>query len=126
MSALSDLLIKPTEVPGLTADDQWMVDDAFAAATAAAPCLNPLNLSEGQRAAARGIMRRALMRWKDAGSGARTTVSDSRGPLSHSETIDTRPQFSSGGIFWRSEKAELRSICQASGSTPRAAMGWSL
>lgn len=62
-------------------------------------------LTAGQTRAVKAILRGAIMRWNDAGSGARQSVTT--GPFS--ESIDTT--VSRRGMFWPSEIASLQSIC---------------
>ena len=100
-----------SEVPGFTVEDDWRIEDAEAKALLAAPCLSGA-LSAEQSAGLRAILREALMRWKDAGSGAVTQQQS--GPWMQS--IDTRTERR--GMFWPSELAELRSLC---GTTERRA-----
>lgn len=89
---------------GLRVDD--MIDDAEARALLAAPCLAvPGDLTEDQRKAVKAILRGALMRWSDAGTGV--VQSESSGTLS--TTVDTT--IVRRGLFWPSEVAELQKIC---------------
>lgn len=62
-------------------------------------------LTVPQSAAVKAILRGAIMRWNDAGSGAKSSVS--AGPFS--ETIDTT--VSRRGMFWPSEITSLQSVC---------------
>lgn len=83
-----------------------MIDDAEALAMLAAPCLgSPESLTAAQRAAVKAILRGAVMRWSDAGSGGVQT--DSAGSLS--STIDT--SVTRRGMFWPSEITSLQSVC---------------
>ena len=84
-----------------------MIEDAEAMAVLAAPCLSSSEFQsdEARMAAVRAILRGALIRWHDAGSGAVTQ--QSAGPFSQS--LDTRQQRR--GMFWPSEIAQLRDIC---------------
>lgn len=90
---------------GLTADQ--MIDDAEAQAMLAAPCLGDADtpLSQIQNAAVVSLLRGAILRWNDAGSGARQSVTT--GPFS--ETTDTTVRRS--GMFWPSEITSLQGIC---------------
>ena len=64
-----------------------LIEDAETFATMAAPPLaDPEALTEQQRAQARTILRRAVVRESDAGSGAKTQ--EMAGPYSY--TVDTR------------------------------------
>lgn len=62
-------------------------------------------LTVPQSMALKAILRGAILRWNDAGSGAKS--SQSAGPFS--ETIDTT--VSRRGMFWPSEITNLQSIC---------------
>lgn len=90
---------------GLTADQ--MIDDAEAQAMLAAPCLSGTEapLTVIQIAAVVSLLRGAILRWNDAGSGARQSITT--GPFS--ETTDTTVRRS--GMFWPSEITSLQSIC---------------
>ena len=93
-----------SEVPGFTVEDDWRIEDAEAMALLAAPCLSGA-LSAGQSAGLRAILREALMRWKDVGTGAVTQ--QQAGPWMQS--IDTTKQRR--GMFWPSELDQLRALC---------------
>ena len=93
-----------SEVPGFTVEDDWRIEDAEAMALLAAPCLSGA-LSAEQSAGLRAILREALMRWKDVGTGAVTQ--QQAGPWMQS--IDTTKQRR--GMFWPSELDQLRALC---------------
>jgi hypothetical protein len=94
-----------------------MIEDAEAWAILTAPCLSSLTVAPdgetteaaeirtGKVAAVKAILRGAILRWNDAGSGAITQ--ESVGPFGHS--IDTRQARKS--MFWPSEITELQGIC---------------
>ena len=86
-----------------------MIEDAEAMAALAAPCLSTpeFQSDEARVAAVRAILRGALIRWHEAGSGVVTQ--QSAGPFA--QTLDTRQQRR--GMFWPSEIAQLRDICSA-------------
>lgn len=85
-----------------------MIEDAEAMAVSVAPCLSDdVSLSEAQRGTVRAILRRAVLRWNEIGTGAVTQ--QSAGPFGQSvDTTRTAPR----GLFWPSEIAELQAICQ--------------
>jgi len=85
-----------------------MIEDALALAGQVAPCLTDDNLSPQKAAAAKAILRRAILRWNDQGSGAVM----SQTALAFGQTIDTRQQ-SSRGLFWPSEITDLQDICKS-------------
>lgn len=79
-----------------------MIDDATALAVAHAPGILAAGFTGD--AAVKAILRRAILRWDDAGSGAVTQ--ESMGPFSR--TVDTsQPQR---GVFLKSEVDQLRGL----------------
>lgn len=104
-----------------------MIADAEAMAILAAPCLpglydTPDGETEADRAVRQAklhgviaILRGAILRWNEAGTGALAARSTTVGPFGQSETIDTRQQRRS--MFWPSEIAQLQSICAAEDAT---------
>ena len=97
-----------------------MISDAEAMAVLAAPCLPSMLVGpegetvdarasrEAKLAAVKAILRAAVLRWNDAGSGGVTQTSLTAGPFGSQQTIDpTRPK----GLFWPSEIEQLRGIC---------------
>lgn len=88
-----------------------MIADVSAMAVLVAPCLgNEAELDEAQKAAAKAVLRGAILRWNDSGSGA--FQSQTAGPFTVQS--DTRQQRR--GAFWPSEIAQLQDIC-SDGST---------
>lgn len=87
---------------------QVMIEDAIATAAVIAPCI----LSEDfvHEAAAKAILRAAILRWNDSGSGAVTQVSAG----SFQQTIDNRNPRKS--MFWPSEIVDLQKLCNISRS----------
>jgi len=92
---------------------QAMIDDAEATAVLNAPCLAEQGeMSAAQVAAVKAILREAVLRRNDAGTGV--LQQQTTGPFS--ATIDTRTTRRSG--LWPSEIEQLQLICQgASGSS---------
>lgn len=85
-----------------------MIEDAEARALLAAPCLGSdfdPELTDVQVAAVRSILRGAILRWNEAGTGA--VASQTAGPFG--QTLDTRQVRKS--MFWPSEINELQDIC---------------
>lgn len=80
-----------------------MIEDAEAMAVLAAPCI----AAEGfaHTAAVRAILRGAVLRWNDSGSGA--LQAQQAGPFG--QTLDTRQERR--GMFWPSEIVALQSFC---------------
>jgi len=105
-----DLLTVDDLTPFATIDESKasaMIADALAMAVMAAPCLAvPDDLSPQQRAAAKALLRGAVLRWNDVGSGAVTT--ETAGPFGQS--VDTRHPRRS--MFWPSEITDLQDICK--------------
>lgn len=84
-----------------------MVEDASALAVLAAPCLGgePTTLTLASQGALKAILRGAILRWNEAGTGA--LAGQTAGPFG--QTIDTRQPRR--GMFWPSEIQQLRDIC---------------
>ena len=85
-----------------------MIEDAIATAALIAPCIVEDSFSND--AAAKAILRAAILRWNDAGSGAVTQVSAG----SFQQTIDNRSPRKS--MFWPSEVTDLQKLCGISRS----------
>lgn len=97
-----------------------MIEDAEAQAVMVAPCLEtPSDLSPMQQAAVKAVLRAAILRWNDAGSGAITQ--QTAGPFS--VTQDTRQ--SRRGAFWPSEISDLQRICSQVGGAD-SAKAWNI
>lgn len=87
-----------------------MIEDAEAMALLAAPCIATIGFVHG--AAVKAILRAAVLRWNDTGSGAAQTVQS--GPFA--QTLDTRQERRS--MFWPSEIVALQGLCaDAQGGT---------
>lgn len=86
---------------------QAMIDDAIALAITHAPCLQDHQFEH--RAAAKAILRGAILRWNDAGSGAVQSESYASGPYSMSQTVDTSQVRR--GMFLKSEIDDLQRLC---------------
>lgn len=83
-----------------------MIADAVAIAALVAPCLgDEVSLTVEQRAAARAVLRGAILRWHDTGTGA--FQSQTAGPFG--VQVDTRQQRRS--MFWPSEITQLQTVC---------------
>ena len=80
-----------------------MIEDAEAMALLAAPCIAADGFAFGT--AVKAILRAAILRWNDSGSGAAQTVQS--GPFA--QTLDTRQDRR--GMFWPSELVALQSLC---------------
>jgi hypothetical protein len=80
-----------------------MIDDAEAMALLAAPCIAAEGFAYGT--AVKAILRGAVLRWNEAGSGA--LQAQNAGPFG--QTLDTRQERR--GMFWPSEIVSLQSLC---------------
>lgn len=80
-----------------------MIEDAEAMALLAAPCIAADGFAYG--AAVKAILRGAVLRWNDSGSGA--LQAQTAGPFG--QTLDTRQERR--GMFWPSEIVALQSLC---------------
>lgn len=83
-----------------------LVEDITARAKNLVPELSD-KLSDDQRAVAKAVLRKALVRWADSGTGGITTRSQTAGPYQTSETYEARGDRP---LFYDSEIAELRAI----------------
>lgn len=84
-----------------------MIEDAEAMAKEVAPCITDTAFTK--QAAVKAILRAAILRWNDAGSGAKVT----QAALGYSQTIDT--STSRKGLFWPSEIEQLQKLCAPEG-----------
>lgn len=93
------------------ADDEAaaMVADAIALATLAAPCLGGDDLTDLQMAQAKAVLRSAVIRWHESGSGL--TSQQMAGPFQQTITPLARKS-----LFWPSEIEALRNICKSATS----------
>lgn len=87
---------------------QAMIDDALAMAAVVAPCITDAEFAYD--AAARAVIRGAILRWNDSGTGALTQ--QGAGPFQVS--YDNRNPRKS--LFWPSEIKQLQELCAESGT----------
>lgn len=87
---------------------QAMIEDAESMALLAAPCIADDDFDNA--GAVLAILRGAIIRWVDAGSGA--LQSQTTGPFG--QTLDTRQERR--GMFWPSEISQLQGLCGVSAS----------
>lgn len=85
-----------------------MIEDAEAMAKLVAPCIADTEFAH--TAAVKAVLRGAILRWNDAGSGAVTT--QTAGP--YSQTYDNRQTRKS--LFWPSEIEQLQDLCTPEGT----------
>jgi hypothetical protein len=95
-----------------------MIADALALAEEAAPCIGAEDLDPKKAAAAKAILRGAILRWNESGQGGRSQVTDIVGPFQHAEAFDTtKPRRS---LFWPSEIVQLQKICTDEAASRKA------
>ena len=84
-----------------------MIEDAEAMAALAAPCIitAEFQADAALSGAAKAVLRGAVLRWHDAGSGAVTQ----QGAGPYQQSIDTRQ--TRRGMFWPGEISQLRDLC---------------
>lgn len=84
-----------------------MIADAEAWAVMAAPCLKTpeFQADADMAAAVKSVIRQAVLRWHEAGTGVVTQTQ--MGPFGQS--VDTRQARK--GMFWPSEITQLRDLC---------------
>lgn len=83
-----------------------MIVDATAMATLAAPCLgDPDSLTDLQLSQAKAVLRGAVLRWNDTGSGVQQ--SQTMGPFA----VSTDTRQARRMMFWPSEITALQKIC---------------
>lgn len=87
-----------------------MIADAESMAALAAPCVTEPEFLESPElvGALKALLRRAILRWNDAGGGA--VVQVGAGPFQ--QTI-AQGQNMPRNLFWPSEVAQLRDLCAA-------------
>jgi hypothetical protein len=98
---VSDLPENAGDSVGISVDQ--MIEDAEAMATLAAPCITADGFA--YEAAVRAILRQAILRWSDSGSGA--LQSRTTGPFG--EVYDNRQERR--GMFWPNELVALQNLC---------------
>lgn len=88
---------------------QAMIDDAEAMAVLVAPCITVGGFAHST--AVKAILRGAVLRWNDSGSGA--LQAQTAGPFG--QTLDTRQERR--GMFWPSEIEQLQNLCGVVGGS---------
>lgn len=103
--AIDPIDLEPfADIPAAKAEA--MIADALAMARLAAPCIDNADFAHPDAALA--IIRGAILRWNEAGTGVRTQVSDTVGPFTYSESYQ-QPQRRA--LFWPSEIEQLKKLC---------------
>lgn len=106
-------LLTPADLEPFTEIDdekaQAMIADAIAMASQVAPCIltDEFGADPARLAQARAILRGAVLRWNEAGTGAVTQ--QTAGPFQ--QTVDNRADRR--GMFWPTEIAALKELCPA-------------
>lgn len=93
-----------------------MIADALARAAVVAPCI--LEDAFENEAAAKAIIRGAILRWDESGSGGIQSRQRNLGSYGEGETYDRAAARK--GMFWPSEIDELKSLCGGSGTSGKA------
>lgn len=98
-----------------TAKAVAMIEDAVAMAALVAPCLadEAITLTASQTSTVKAILRRAVLRWNDVGTGA--VSQQTAGAFSQS--MDTT-RVASKSLFWPSEISDLQAVCRAASAEP--------
>ena len=107
VSITPDDLTPFADIPDVKA--QAMIDDAMALAARVAPCILAADFAFPD--AAKAIIRGAILRWNEAGTGA--LQAQQAGPFG--QTVDTRQQRR--GMFWPSEISDLAALCSESSTS---------
>lgn len=90
------------------------ISDVWAQAVAEAPCLSGA-LSAEKAAAAKAILRQAVLRWWRAGEGGVTTTQETAGPFSQSTTFAAATRGE--GRLFDGEIKRLQRLCVDAGTT---------
>lgn len=83
-----------------------MIEDALALAARVAPCIRDDAFEHD--VAAKAIIRRAILRWNESGTGVVTQRQQTAGSFSSGESYDRQ---TSRGTFWPSEINDLARLC---------------
>jgi hypothetical protein len=94
------------EIPQAKAEA--MIADALALAARVAPCITDADFAYPD--AAKAILRSAVLRWNDRGSGALTQETLGSDYSYSTDTRDSRGNRS--GLFWPSEIEALQDLCK--------------
>lgn len=101
---------------------QILVEDVLARAVGLVPALGD-KLTDAQIAVAKAVIRKAVARWADSGSGGVTTKSQTAGPFQTSETFEARGDRP---LFYDSEIDELRNLFRVEGEDIKKGKAYSL
>jgi len=89
-----------------------MIEDAEAWALFHAPRLADLPVGDPKLKVLKAILRRAILRWDEAGNGGKTSVSiqNTGGPYSQAEQTSFEQTKTSRGVFYPSEVEDLKAL----------------
>lgn len=90
-----------------------LIRDGLAMARRVAPCIDDDNFAFADAAVA--VIRGAVLRWAESGSGGIRSESNTAGPFGQTTTFDTRQTRRS--LFFPSEIKELEALCSQSRGT---------
>lgn len=118
------MLLTRDDLTPIMGDADWGVvqvylDDVWAQAVDAAPCLAEDAFPPEKQAVARSILRQAVLRWWRAGEGGVTTEQQTAGPFSQSTTYE-RTVRGEGRLF-DGEIRRLQKLCPAVTTSRRKA-----
>jgi hypothetical protein len=103
---------------------QLMIDDALVTALLHAPCLENLPTDSIKAKAAKAIIRGAVVRWIEAGSGGVSSEqsSQSEGPFTRQGSTSFVTNVARTGMYWRSEIQQLKQLCSGGKQAFRLSM----
>ena len=93
-----------------------LIEDTVSRAIGLVPELEGV-LSDNQTRAVKAILRKAILRWHQTGSGAVVQRSESTGSYSASETVDTKS--ADRALFTQNEIKELRGLFNTDSANSR-------
>lgn len=111
------LTIDPAEILAFNNDlpsdvVEILIRDALAMARRVAPCIDDVDFQFADAATA--IIRSAVLRWAESGSGGITQKQTTAGPFGQTTSFDNRQTRRS--LFFPSEIKELEALCSAGNS----------
>lgn len=102
-----DTDLRPFDPKIDAAKAQLMITDALAMAEVFAPCIFEPEFTK--TAAAKAIIRGAILRWNEQGSGGLVQTTKAAGSFSVSQTVDNKQVRKVA--FWPSEITDLQALC---------------
>ena len=107
---VEDIHVFNKDIP--TEQAEILIRDGLALARRVAPCIDDEEFAFADAAAA--IIRGAILRWAESGSGGITQRQMSAGPFAQNLSFDNRQSRRS--LFFPSEITELQDLCKAANS----------